>query len=410
MLLRRSVRLLTVLLLLVPVSASMAGAQEGTRLLRFPHVHGDRVVFTYAGDLYTAPLSGGTATRLTSHEGLEVFARFSPDGKWIAFSGEYAGTRQVYLIPSTGGEPKQLTWYPDVGPMPPRGGYDHLVLDWTPDGKKILVRANRTPFAERNGCYYLVDAFEGGLETPLEIPEGASGATFDASGTRLAYNIKSREWRHWKRYAAGRQQDVWLYDLQAHRSERITEFEGTDNFPLWVGEKVYFVSDRGARRKLNLWVYDIGTRQTTQVTRHDEFDVLWPSRGQGGIVYENGGWIYHLDPATGRSRRLEITVTGDRPYTNPYVRNVAGNIDGWSIAPSAQRVAFAARGEIFTVPAEHGNIRNVSRTPAQRERDVEWSPDGRWMAYLSDATGSYEVFLLASRFSSPGGERPGSTA
>ncbi|MEJ2504627.1 MAG: protease, partial [Gemmatimonadota bacterium] len=216
--------------------AWLAGQSDETRLLRFPHIHGDRVAFTYAGDLYTAPLAGGQATRLTSHEGLEIFARFSPDGRWIAFSGEYAGTRQVYVIPSTGGTPRQLTFYPDVGPMPPRGGYDHLVLDWTPDGSRILVRANRTPFGQRVGRYYLVDPSGEGLEQPLEIPEGASGATFDPTGTRLAYTIKSREWRHWKRYQGGRQQDVWLYDLEGHSSQRITDYTGTDNFPLWVGD------------------------------------------------------------------------------------------------------------------------------------------------------------------------------
>ncbi len=208
-----------------------AFAQEETRLLRFPHLHGNTVVFTYAGDLYTVPLSGGEAKRLTSHEGVELFARFSPDGGRIAFSGEYAGTRQVYLIPSGGGEPRQLTFYPDVGPMPPRGGFDHLVLDWTPDGSKILIRANRTPWGERVGKYYLVDPMNGGLEVPLEIPEGASGATFDATGTKLAFNIKSREWRHWKRYRAGRQQDVWVYDFANHTSERITSETGHRQLP-----------------------------------------------------------------------------------------------------------------------------------------------------------------------------------
>jgi len=215
-----------------------SAAQEEARLLRFPHIHGNTVVFTYAGDLYTVPVTGGEAKRLTSHEGLELFARFSPDGRWIAFSGEYAGTRQVYVIPSTGGTPRQLTFYPDVGPMPPRGGYDNLVLDWTPDGSKILVRANRTPWGERVGRYYLVDPVNGGLEVPLEIPEGASGATFDASGTKLAFNVKSREWRHWKRYRAGRLQDVWTYDLASHVSERITTEPSTDNFPLWIGDEV----------------------------------------------------------------------------------------------------------------------------------------------------------------------------
>ena len=378
---------------LLLLCAAPAAAQEDTRLLRFPHIHGDRVLFTYAGDLYTAPLTGGDATRLTSHEGLEIFGRFSPDGRTIAFSGEYGGTRQVYTIPATGGEPTQLTWYPDVGPMPPRGGYDHLVLDWTPDGERILVRANRTPFGERVGRYFLVDP-DGGLETPLEIPEGASGATFDATGTRLAYNIKSREWRHWKRYEGGRQQDVWIYDLANSTSQRVTEEErATDNFPLWVGDRVYFTSDRGAARKLNLWVYDTASGATEQVTHHDEFDVLWPSRGQGGIVYENGGWIWHLDPSTGQSRRLSIRVPGDRPHTTPRWVDASGSIESAAMAPSARRVAFGARGELFTVPAEHGNIRNFSSTPDVREMGVSWSPDGASVAYTSDATGSYELYV-----------------
>ncbi|MGW8266127.1 MAG: S41 family peptidase [Longimicrobiales bacterium] len=373
-----------------------SGAQEEARLLRFPHVHGNTVVFTYAGDLYTVPLEGGEAKRLTSHEGLELFARFSPDGRWIAFSGEYAGTRQVYVIPSTGGEPRQLTFYPDVGPMPPRGGYDHLVLDWAPDGSKILVRANRTPFGQRVGRYYLVDPVHGGLEVPLEIPEGASGATFDGSGTRLAYNVKSREWRHWKRYRAGRQQDVWTYDLANHVSERITTDSSTDNFPLWVGDEIYFVSDRDAQEKLNIWVYNTATRTQTQVTTFTEFDVMWPSRGVGGIVFENGGYLYHLDPATKETRKLTVTVTGDFPYTAPYFKTVSDNVESFDISPSGKRVVFVARGELFTVPAENGNIRNISETPAHRERGVTWSPDGKWISFFSDADGNYDLYLMPS--------------
>ncbi len=375
---------------------ALASAQEGTRLLRFPHIHGNSVVFTFAGDLYTASLNGGEAKRLTSHEGLELFARFSPDGRWIAFSGEYAGTRQVYVIPSTGGTPRQLTFYPDVGPMPPRGGYDHLVLDWTPDGSKILVRANRTPFGQRVGRYFLVDPVNGGLEVPLEIPEGASGATFDATGNKLAYNIKSREWRHWKRYRAGRQQDVWTYDLANHTAERITTEASTDNFPMWIGDEIYFVSDRDENERLNLWVYDSGSGDKVPVTRHTEFDVMWPSRGVGGVVYENGGFIYHLDPETKEARRLSITVTGDRPYTAPYFKNVSDDVESFDISPSGKRVVFGARGEIFTVPAEHGNIRNISQTPAHRERGVSWSPDGKWISYFSDVSGDYDLYIMPS--------------
>ncbi|MBT8398583.1 MAG: PD40 domain-containing protein [Gemmatimonadetes bacterium] len=394
-------RLLAAFLFLASLAGPFpASAQEGTRLLRFPHIHENSVVFTYGGDLYTASLSGGEAKRLTSHEGLEVFARFSPDGRWIAFSGEYAGTRQVYVMPSNGGTPRQLTFYPDVGPMPPRGGYDHLVLDWTPDGTKIMVRANRTPFGQRVGRYYLVDPVNGGLEVPLEIPEGASGATFDETGTKLAYNIKSREWRHWKRYRAGRQQDVWTYDLANHSSERITTETSTDNFPMWIGDEIYFVSDRDENERLNLWVYDAGSGQQTQVTRHAEFDVMWPSRGVGGVVYENGGFIYHLDPETKNSRQLTISVTGDRPYTTPYFKNVSDDVESFDISPSGKRVVFGARGEIFTAPAEDGNIRNISRTPAHRERGVSWSPDGRWIFFFSDASGDYDLYVMPSDRSS----------
>ena len=393
----RFIKLSFTLVLLAGVSVSTsAQSQEETRLLRFPHINGDKVVFTYAGDLYTVPLSGGEAKQLTTHEGRELFGRFSPDGKWIAFSGEYAGSRQVYLIPSGGGIPKQLTFYPDVGAMPPRGGFDHLVLDWTPNGEKILVRTNRTPFGQRVGRYYLVDPINGGLEVPLEIPEGATGATFDESGTKLTYNIKSREWRHWKRYQGGRQQDVWIYDLANHSSERLTDYTGTDNFPMWVGDTIYFISDRDSNQKLNVWAYTTGSGETSQITRYDEFDVNWPSRGEGGIVYENGGYLYHLNPVTNSSVRIPVTVTGDRPHTTPYYTNVSNRIDGFDISPSAGRAIFAARGELFSVPAEHGDIRNFSNTPGIRERDVTWSPDGKWISYISDATGEYQMYIMAA--------------
>jgi tricorn protease len=391
---RRTIRSLAAAFAAALVFSAAGSAQDGdTRLLRFPHIHGDQVVFTFAGDLYTSRLDGAGVTRLTSHPGLEIFPRFSPDGRWIVFSGEYAGTRQAYLIAATGGEPRQLTFYPDAGDLTPRGGYDHLVVDWTPDGSKVLIRAARTPFGNRVGRYYLVDPFNGGLEQALEIPEGATGATFDRTGTRLAYNIKSREWRHWKRYEGGRAQDVWIYDLANRASQRITEFAGTDNNPVWVGDAVYFTSDRGENRKLNLWKYDTGSGRITQVTRHDEFDVLWPSRGAGGIVYESGGWIWHLDPATDQTRRLSITVPGDRPHTTPRWAEVSNRIESFDLAPSGKRAVFGARGEIFTVPAEHGNIRNLSGTPSERERNVAWSPDGASIAYLSDATGAYELYV-----------------
>ena len=196
-----------------------AAKADDNRLLRLPDIHRDRVAFVYAGDIYVAPTAGGTARRLTSHAGLELFPKFSPDGSRIAFSAEYNGTRQVFVMPTEGGEPRQLTWYNDVGSMPPRGGFDYRVLDWTPDGEHILVRANRLPWGVRMGRHYLVPA-DGGDETPLEIPEGGGGM-YSPDGNRIVYTPIDREFRTWKRYRGGRAQDVWVYDLEASTAEQL---------------------------------------------------------------------------------------------------------------------------------------------------------------------------------------------
>lgn len=364
---------------------------EEARLLRYPSIMNDLVAFVYAGDIWTVPVNGGQARRVTSYpEGLELFPKISPDGKWIALSGEYAGTRQVYLIPSEGGVPKRLTFYPDVGRMPPRGGYDYIVMDWTPDGKKILVRCNRTPYGRRVGRYFLVDPFTEGVEQPLQIPEGGP-ATLSPDGKKLAYNIKSREFRTWKRYKAGRAQDVWIYDLERNGIKRVTEFEGTDNFPMWIDGSIYFTSDRD--RTLNLFRYDIETEEISKVTEFDEYDVLWPSRGGKRIVFENGGYLYYHDTVTGETKKIEVTLGSDKPLVRPLYENVKEHIESFTISPSGARAAFGARGDIFTVPAKHGVTRNITKTDGVREMDVEWSPDGKYISYLSEASGEYEITI-----------------
>ena len=366
---------------------AQAGLADDTRLLRFPDIHEDRVVFVYAGDLYTASSNGGTAARLTSHEGLEQFPKFSPDGSQIAYSAEYNGTRQVYVIPAAGGTPRQLTWYNDVGAMPPRGGSDYRVLDWTPDGQHVLVRANRLPWGVRMGRYYLVPA-DGGDETPLEIPEGGGGM-ISPDGTKVVYTPIDREFRTWKRYRGGRAQDVWIYDLENSTSRQLTDDTATDHQPVWVGDDIYFTSDRGYT--LNLYRYSADGSEA--VTSHSEFDVLWASAGPRAIVYENGGWIYRYDPASGASRKLAITVGGDRPATLPRVVEASEFVASADLSPNANRVLITARGDVFSVPAKKGPIRNLTRTPATREIDASWSPDGKQLAYLSDATGEYEVWV-----------------
>jgi tricorn protease len=385
---RFSLLLAALLLFLVPATATNA-AEGDTLLLRFPDIHEDRIAFVYAGDIWIVDSAGGLARRLTSHEGLEVFPKFSPDGKWIAFSGEYDGTRQVHVISVDGGTPRQLTYYNDVGPMPPRGGYDNRILGWTPDGKSVLFRANRLPWGVRMGRPYTVP-MSGGLETPLPIPEGGGG-DFSPDGRKMAYTPIDREFRTWKRYRGGRAQDVWIYDLEAGTADAITDLPATDNQPVWVGETIYYTSDRDW--KLNLYAYDTAGGQTRKVTEHREYDVLWPSGGPAAVVYENGGSIYRYDPAADRSARVPIRVSGDLPYTRPTVKKVKDRIDWFEISPSGARALFAARGDVFTAPAEHGEVRNITRSQGVREISPTWSPDGRWIAYLSDRTGEYEVYL-----------------
>ena len=392
----KTISFLRAFLLSVCLFVSAAARADGppeARLLRYPDAWGDFVVFTYAGDLWRAPVSGGPSFRLTSHIGQEVFPKISPDGKWIAFSGEYGGTRQIFVIPSWGGEPKQLTFYNDVGPMPPRGGFDDWVLGWTRDGK-ILVRMNRVPWNIRMGRYYLVDP-KGGLETPLEIPEGGS-ASFSPDGTKLAYCPVDREFRTWKRTLGGRAQDVYVYDFTSKASERITDWKGTDNFPMWSGDTIFFTSDRD--HALNLFGYDVTSKKTRKITTFTDFDVLWPSLAsdRSAIVFMNGGYVWRLDLKTEKAAKIPITLASDRAPVGTAWKDVKENVAGASLSPSGARVILEARGDLFSVPAKDGQTRNLTDTQGVRERAPVWSPDGRRVAYLSDATGEYEIWVRAA--------------
>ena len=379
--------ILRVVLFVLFLAIANASVADETRLLRFPDIHEDRVVFVYAGDLYIASTAGGTATRLTSHTGLELYPKFSPDGSEIAYSAEYNGTRQVYVIPAIGGTPRQLTWYNDVGTMPPRGGTDYRVLDWTPDSEHVLVRANRLPWSVRMGRYHLVPA-NGGDESAMEIPEGGGGM-FSPDGKKIVYTPIDREFRTWKRYRGGRAQDVWIYDLEDSTSTQLTRNSATDHQPVWVGDEIFFTSDRDYT--LNLYRYtDEGSEA---VTAHEDFDVLWASAGPRAVVYENGGWLYRFDPLSGESRKLTIKIGGDRPATLPRVVEGAGFVESAQLSPSGNRVLITARGELFSVPAKKGPVRNLTRTPASREIAASWSPDGEHIAYLSDASGEYEIWV-----------------
>ncbi len=368
-----------------------APAQDA-RLLRFPDIHQSRIAFVYAGDIWIVDRTGGEARQLTTHEGQELFPKFSPDGRWIAFSAEYTGTRQIYVMPAEGGEPKQLTWYTDVGPMPPRGGYDHQVLGWTPDSRKVLFRANRTPWGDRIGRYFLVP-IDGGLETPLPIPEGGSGE-LSPDGTKMVYTPIEREWRTWKRTRGGRAQDLWMFDLKNLRADRLTDHIMTDNLPMWIGNTIYFTSDRD--HTLNLYSLDPNTKAITRLTQHTDYDVLWPSSGPDAIVYQCGGWLYVYDLKSGQSEKVPIHIGTDHARSLATWKNLSTSISGSALSPSGKRALFEARGDLFTVPAKQGLIRNLTATQGVREHSASWSPDGKWIAYLSDASGEYEVLVRTS--------------
>ncbi len=381
--------LLSVIVLFLGIPG-LLNAVDDARLLRFPDINNNLVAFVYAGDIWTVNASGGEARRLTSHEGLELFPRISPDGRWIAFSGEYSGSRQIFVMPSTGGIPRQLTWYNSVGIMPPRGGWDDVVLDWTPDSKQVLIRANRTPYSERQGRYYLVN-LDGGLEKPLPIMNGGFGA-LSPDGSKIAFTPVDREFRNWKRYKGGRATDIWVYNLAENTSEQITNFEGTDQLPVWSGDNIYFASDRDL--KLNIWKYNTLTKTTEQLTHYTDFDVMWPSGNGDQLVYENGGYLYKLNLKTGVPEKINVSINFDNPNLISYYKNVKENIHSAAVSPGGKRALFDARGDIFSVPAENGITENLTETQGIREIFPGWSPDGKYISYYSDATGEYELYLL----------------
>lgn len=370
-----------------------ASAMNEARMLRYPDINGDLIAFVYAGDIWTVNANGGSAKRVTSHPGIELFPKISPDGKWIAFSAEYSGSRQIWVMPSEGGTARQLTFYNSVGEMPPRGGFDNVVLDWTPDSKHILFRANRTSFGDRNGRYFTV-SIDGGFEESLPIVNGGF-ATFSPDGSQLCFTPVDREFRSWKRYKGGRATELWTYDLINNKSQQITHWAGSDQWPVWHGNHIFYASDRNMR--LNIWRYNVNTKENEQVTHHDDFDIMWPSGRNGKLVYENGGYLHVLDLASGNSQKITVAIHYDNPNLQPYFKNVKDYISSYSLSPSGKRALFEARGDIYSVPVEKGEIQNLTNSQGVREISPVWSPDGKQIAFYSDATGEYELYLLENK-------------
>ncbi len=369
---------------------SVADAQ--TKLLRFPDIAGDRVAFSYAGDIWTAPASGGTARRLTAHPGQEIFPKFSPDGAWIAFTGQYDGDEQVYVVAAEGGVPKRLTYYPARGPLAPRHGFDHQVYGWTPDGEKVVFRSFRDAGGGAETNLSVVSP-KGGL--PVQLPMPTSGAgDFSPDGKKLVYSPLFRDFRSWKRYEGGWAQDLYIFDLETHDAEKIADSKRSDRDPMWIGEKIYFSSDRDGT--LNLYAYDLASSAVTQLTRSDTWDVRWPSSdNRSRIVYELDGELEIYDLGAGSATRIAIHVPGDGLSMRPDRISVSGDIEGFALSPKGERALFVARGDVFTAPLEKGPTRNLTRSSGAHDKWARWSPDGAKIAYISDADGEEEVYLIA---------------
>ena len=369
-----------------------------TKLLRFPDIHDNRIAFTYGGDLWTVNASGGTAARLTAHPGVEVFAKFSPDGKWIAFTGQYDGDEQVYVMPSEGGEPKQLTFYPARGPLTPRWGYDNQVYGWTNDGRYVIYRSLRDGWTLALSRLYRVP-LDGGPSEPLPMPVSGAGS-FSPGGNQIVYSPQSRDFRTEKRYSGGQANELYIFDTETHAAKRITEGPRASRDPMWIGKEIYFDSDRDGH--FNLYAYDTGTGKTTQVTRNTTWDVRWPSTDrERRIVYELDGELNVLDIKTGKSAHLSIHVPDDGVNRRPSYVSAANLIEQANISPKGERVLFAARGDIFSAPVEKGPTRNLTHSPGAHDKWPAWSPDGSKVAYLSDASGEEEVYVVAQDGLSP---------
>ena len=378
---------------------ALAGALPGqTRLLRFPDIHDDRIVFTYGADLWWVSASGGTATRLTAHPGVEVFAKFSPDGKWLAFTGQYDGDEQVYVMPSSGGEPRQLTFYPAHGPMAPRWGYDNQVYGWSNDGHYIIYRSMRDARTLPINRLYRVPV-DGGPSEPLPMPVSGAGS-YSPGGDQIVYSPQARDFRTEKRYSGGQANELYIFNTETYAAKRITDGPRASRDPMWIGKEIYYNSDRDGH--FNLYAYDTGSGQTRQITHYPLWDVRWPSSDrQGRIVYELDGELQVLDIATGKSTGISVRVPDDGINRRPSWVSAANLVEQAQISPKGERVLFAARGDIFTAPVEKGPTRNLTHSPGAHDKWPAWSPDGSRVSFLSDASGEEELYVVAQDGSAP---------
>jgi tricorn protease len=370
--------------LLLTMAASTAQAQVDARMFRQPTVSQTQIAFVYAGDIWLVSRKGGTATRLSSPQGEESFPRFSPDGSKIAYSAAYDGNTDVYVVNAGGGEPVRLTHHP----MADR------VIGWHPDGKRVLFASSRESGRQRFSQFYLV-GLDGGLPEKLPVPYGEFGAIAE-NGTDFVYMPMSQDFRTWKRYRGGWAPDLWLFNLKTYASRNLTNDPANDAQPMWHGNNVYFLSDRGAEQRNNLWSLEIGSGKVRQVTQFKDFDITFPSVGGDSIVFQAGGRLYLLDCSSEKAVEVPIRVVTDETTLRPRTAKAESLISDASVSPTGKRAAFGARGDVLSLPAENGAVINLTRSSGVAERYPRWSPDGKTVAYWSDRSGEYELTLRAA--------------
>jgi len=357
-------------------------------MLRYPDVSASHIVFSYAGNLWTVPRTGGVATPLASANGMESFPKFNAAGDRIAFVGNYDGGTDIYVMPTVGGIAQRMTYH----------SAGETLCDWTPD-KALLFSSNGLAGLGRMTQLFTVSG-EQPLPNRLAVPYGSNGA-ISPDGKWLAYTPYSRDTRTWKRYRGGMASDVWMLNLETGRSQQVTTWEGTDTLPMWHGQAIYYLSDDGPQHRLNIWMYDTNSGARKQITKYADYDVKWPSigpgpDGDGEIVLQHGAELVLLDLKTETTTAVEVRIPGDRPKLRPQIIDAAEYVSSASISPSGKRIAVEARGDIWTAPAKNGTPRNLTGTPGIAERYPAWSPDKRWIAYFSDATGEYELTIKQS--------------
>jgi tricorn protease len=368
------------------------GGPDTTRLLRFPTTNGTQIVFCYAGELYTVAKEGGIARRLTSGPGYSSFPRFSPDGSQIAFTSQYDGNTEVYVMPAEGGAPKRLTITATLGrdDISDRMGPNNIVMTWQNTKPLIVFRTRMKSFDAFIGQLYTV-GLDAELPQQVAVPRGGF-VSFSPDDSKMAYNRVFREFRTWKHYRGGMADDVWIHDFKTGNTENLTNNLAQDICPMWGPDnRIYFLSDRDGR--MNLFSIDVTSKETKQLTTFKDFDIKFPSIGKDSIVFEQAGYIWRYDLGTGQATPVPIVIKEDFASGRSALVDASKHIESVSPAPDGQRVIAVARGDIYSVPGKDGTPRNLTRTSNAHERDAVWSPDGKWIAYNSDVTGENELYV-----------------